>query len=59
MEKILIIEDENEIAELEKDHDYLTAGGQEYMIVDFDYYIRTGDSHDLQAHHLVICARKP
>ena len=37
--------------------DYLTADGQEYMIVDFDYYIRTGDSHDLQAHHLVMMPR--
>lgn len=37
--------------------DYLTAGGQEYMIVDFDYYIRTGDSHDLQDHHIVLMPR--
>ena len=34
--------------------DYLTAGGQDYVIVDFDYYIRCGDSHDLTAHHLVM-----
>jgi hypothetical protein len=34
--------------------DYITAGGQDYMIVDFDYYIRTGDSHDLNVHHLVM-----
>ena len=34
--------------------DYLTVDGRDYMIVDFDYYIRTGDSHDLQAHHLVM-----
>lgn len=34
--------------------DYITAGSQDYMIVDFDYYIRTGDSHDLNVHHLVM-----
>lgn len=37
--------------------DYMTAGGQEYMIVDFDYYIRCGDSHDLKDHHLVMMPR--
>ena len=34
--------------------DTITADGQEYVIVDFDYYIRTGDSHDLNVHHLVM-----
>ncbi|MBQ6343406.1 MAG: collagen-like protein [Anaerolineaceae bacterium] len=34
--------------------DYLTAGGQQYMIVDFDYYIRCGTGHDLSQHHLVM-----
>ena len=37
--------------------DYLTAGNQEYMIVDFDYYIRCGDSHDLKDHHIVMMPR--
>lgn len=34
--------------------DYLTAGGQQYMIVDFDYYIRCGDGMDITQHHLVM-----
>ena len=34
--------------------DYLVAGGQGYMIVDFDYYIRCGQTHDLNEHHLVM-----
>ena len=34
--------------------DYLTAGGQQYMIVDFDYYIRTGDGYDVTPHHIVM-----
>lgn len=33
--------------------DYITAGGQSYTIVDFDYYLRTG-SVDLTQHHLVM-----
>ncbi|MBQ4514382.1 MAG: hypothetical protein II969_15415 [Anaerolineaceae bacterium] len=36
--------------------DYLTAEGQEYMIVDFDYYIRSGDV-DITEHHLVMMPR--
>lgn len=36
--------------------DYLTAEGQEYMIVDFDYYIRAG-SVDITEHHLVMMPR--
>ena len=34
--------------------DTITAGGQQYVIVDFDYYIRTGDSLDITQHHLVM-----
>lgn len=37
--------------------DYLTAEGQEYLIVDFDYYIRTGDV-DITEHHLVMMPRE-
>lgn len=37
--------------------DYLTADGQEYMIVDFDYYIRVG-SVDITEHHLVMMPRE-
>ena len=33
--------------------DYLTVGGQTYIIVDFDYYIRCG-SVDITDHHLVM-----
>lgn len=34
--------------------DYMTVGGQSYMIVDFDYYIRCGDGMDITQHHLVM-----
>lgn len=34
--------------------DYLTADGQQYMIVDLDYYIRCGDGMDITQHHLVM-----
>ena len=37
--------------------DYLTADGQEYMIVDFDYYIRTG-INSINFHHLVMMPRE-
>ena len=33
--------------------DTITAGGQQYVIVDFDYYIRSG-SVDITEHHLVM-----
>ena len=34
--------------------DKITAGGQDYIIVDFDYYIRSGSASDIQDHHLVM-----
>ena len=34
--------------------DYMTVGGQSYMIVDFDYYIRCSDGWDITDHHIVM-----
>ena len=36
--------------------DYITVGANSYAIVDFDYYIRCGDT-DLNVHHLVMMPR--